>query len=69
MDPNACLTELLALSRQIQDVADSGEPMDGACAIQDLSRVTELVQALDGWIGQGGFLPVRWALAQLDADR
>jgi len=61
MDPNACLTELLRLSEQIQEVIDEDEPIDSGAAIADLDRVTELVMALDGWITGGGFLPERWS--------
>lgn len=59
MDPNAALQELLALKAKIMrqwDAADDTCDFDEA----DVIRMAELVEALDGWIRKGGFLPERW---------
>lgn len=47
MDPNAALEELRRITRR----ASAG----------DFERMCELVEALDGWISGGGFLPGGWA--------
>lgn len=52
MDPNACLMELRELTRMVND----GE----AFAERNLERIAELVEALDGWLSRGGFLPTVW---------
>jgi hypothetical protein len=50
MDVNATLTELRALvARALRTESDSDAP-----------RIAELVQALDGWITRGGFMPDAW---------
>ena len=54
MDPDANLAELCELARIIIE-ADEDE-VDAA----DARRLAELVEALDGWITGGGFLPARW---------
>jgi alkyl hydroperoxide reductase subunit AhpC len=46
MDPNAALQELLAIA---------------GAAERDPDRMAELVEALDGWLRGGGFLPARWS--------
>lgn len=53
MDPNACLTEIRSL------VSDSREGQ-GLGNIE-VRRLTDLCEALDEWIGRGGFLPSDWA--------
>ncbi len=52
MDPDANLKELLELAEHLldQDEPDSN----------DVDSLCELVQALDGWLSNGGFLPERW---------
>ena len=55
MDPNACLAEILEIAKHSsQDLLD--RELSPA-----LDRISELVEALDGWIAGGGFLPARWA--------
>lgn len=56
MDPNANLKEQLELAAAILEGADAGVREWGATA----HRLAELVQALDEWIENGGFLPKRW---------
>jgi hypothetical protein len=54
MDPDAALDELLHLvDRTLADDGDRPPP-------QDLDRVAELIDGLDGWLTAGGFLPSRW---------
>ena len=54
MDPDAALAELLELTRPHLDPSD--QPPDPV----DVARIAELVQALDGWLFMGGFVPRRW---------
>jgi len=56
MDPDANLEEQLRIVKRILEA-------DG-CDADDIVRLAELVDALDGWIVKGGFLPRRWADAQ-----
>lgn len=62
MDPNANLREMLELARHMascgrtEDICGSNE--------HEPSRLAELVEALDGWITKGGFLPDRWRVTQ-----
>jgi hypothetical protein len=53
MDPNATLAELREL------VADPTPADAGLWGIR-LERMSELVEALDGWLCKGGFLPDAW---------
>ena len=60
MDPNANLKEQRELAakmlRDFEDTEGNGIDQD------DANRLAELVEALDGWIKGGGFLPHDWAL-------
>jgi hypothetical protein len=53
-DPDANLKEQLDLARQLLDEGMRCEPSP------EVERLAELVEALDGWLGKGGFLPRRW---------
>jgi hypothetical protein len=58
VDPDTALDELLALAARLDATEDI------TCATIDpagVARLAELVQALDGWIMAGGYLPSRWA--------
>ena len=67
MDPNANLKEQLALAQEILDIWDRwdddnlrfgvGRPL---LVSDKASRLAELVQALDGWLSNGGSPPSRW---------
>ncbi len=61
MDPNANLIEQLKLAERLILDADAG-PDNAPMRINptDALRLAELVQALDGWIRSGGFLPAGW---------
>ena len=54
MDPDANLRELRALADAI--LQGEGTPADCRRAV----RLAELVEALDGWLSGGGFLPRKW---------
>lgn len=56
MDPNANLREQLELVREIQGAIDGGVTPNE----ESVSRLTDLVTELDGWIKKGGFLPAAW---------
>ncbi len=57
MDPDAALEELLALTGPLLNLGDT-EP---GLTPPTVSRIAELVDALDGWLLAGGYLPRRWA--------
>jgi hypothetical protein len=57
MDPDAALEELLELTDEALLLFDQG----GRPKPSSLHRMAELVDALDGWLGVGGYLPRRWA--------
>lgn len=56
MDPNECLREIRELKMRLLAQDDNEEPHDPI----DVARLLELVEALDGWITAGGFLPEAW---------
>ena len=57
MDPNANLEEQRRLVAQINKDRDE----EKVPSEHDAYRLAELVEALDGWISRGGFLPRDWA--------
>ena len=57
MDPEAALNELLDLIAPLLDPSDTSPAPEPAT----ISRIAELVDALDGWLLIGGHLPRRWA--------
>ncbi len=61
MDPNANLEEQRRLAAEIlgMTVEQQGET-ETADLIYRANRLAELVEALDGWLKRGGFLPKRW---------
>jgi len=61
MDPDAALAELRRLLRR---------GAEGDAVADVLPRIVELIEALDGWITRGGFLPAVWRDgAEVDAVR
>lgn len=58
MDPNATLVEMLALAEMIQQ--EYGDTDGNGVDQDDANRLAELVEALNGWITRGGFLPKAW---------
>ena len=58
MDPDAALDELLALLDRMTTLADLHLPP--RVLTHDIHRTIELVEALDGWLTSGGFLPDLW---------
>jgi hypothetical protein len=56
MDPNATLNDIRKTVKAITDAHDRDE-----CCPTDAIRLAELVEALDNWIVNGGFLPDAWA--------
>ena len=58
MDPDAALDELLALANRIEPFTSGRLP--SMAVLQDVGRLLELVDRLDGWLTAGGFLPSRW---------
>lgn len=56
MDPDANLAEQRKLAADlVDDYVDENETFRDKA-----ERLAELVQALDGWITKGGFLPAAW---------
>ena len=67
MDPNANLREQREHVRDIYAINDSADSDTGEytedqelALVGHASRLAELVEALDGWITGGGFLPSAW---------
>lgn len=58
MDPNANLNE----QRRLAESIHSGELTEAEQA-DAAERLADLVEALDQWIVNGGFLPSEWARA------
>lgn len=58
MDPNANLKEMLELASSIQEIyeQEDGNGID----LDDANRLAQLVESLNGWITNGGFLPAAW---------
>jgi hypothetical protein len=54
MDPTANLREQLEIVRAMLDL--ESEHVDTSQAV----RLAELVEALNGWLSRGGFLPLQW---------
>jgi hypothetical protein len=61
MDPNANLEELRRLAAEILNmtVEQMGETETGDLMAR-ATRLAELIEALDGWLTKGGFLPSAW---------
>lgn len=53
MDPNECLNRIRALVLTFRESDDS-----------EGSALAEHIEALDGWLSSGGFLPQAWERAQ-----
>lgn len=51
MDPSANLEEQLEIVEKVRR---------GQASFEDLDRLADLVEALDCWLKDGGFLPARW---------
>ena len=66
MDPDAALDELLTLHDRIQALPEVR--LSPRVAAQDIHRMLELVDALDGWLTSGGYLPDRWKPSARHAD-
>jgi hypothetical protein len=55
VDPNTALTDIRDLIAKTY--TDEGSTLDDSC------RLYDLVEALDGWLSKGGFLPDAWRTA------
>jgi hypothetical protein len=76
MDPNANLREQREIAKRLlaedtttpnqrlAQFAEHVEALELAKRVTDGERLAELVQALDGWILGGGFLPDNWEIAR-----
>ena len=62
MDPNATLSELRDLLLSMQETRERAEVVDP----EDIDRSIELFNALDAWIGRGGFLPTAWLTSSMN---
>lgn len=58
MDPNACLAEIRRLLDQLANL--NVKDWEGENQTGKVYRLCELVEALDGWLSKGGFLPHEW---------
>lgn len=67
MDPNANLQEQLELVAKVFAAIPEGQANAGLpqMSVGDMTataeRLAELIEALDGWLSKGGFLPRRWS--------
>lgn len=61
MDPNATLKELRELAVEQHRLEDSTDPKVTVRMATIAGRMAELVEALDGWLVAGGYLPTAWA--------
>jgi hypothetical protein len=77
MDPNANLKEQREIVDQIIDALDASTAEDADVwddervrdvLADNLARFCDLVQALDGWLSGGGFLPEAWARGRKPLD-
>lgn len=59
MDPNTNLNEQRQLVKNIKAMIVDGRQTSVEYQ-EDTARLAELVQALDQWLVQGGFLPATW---------
>lgn len=57
MDPNANLEEQRRLVKLLLDGSITTDRARSVTA----HRLAELIEALDGWLSKGGFLPESWA--------
>lgn len=57
MDPDTNLAMVRSLIKQVNEAADRNDYRTLGDLAGDLA---EYVEALDGWISQGGFLPKAW---------
>lgn len=57
MDPNTCLTHLRAMAQYLLKQLDNGEDV----ALADVDELASMVENLDTWICDGGFLPTDWS--------
>lgn len=67
MDPDVALNELLALLDRMRILAKMHLPP--RVVAEDIHRMLELLDALDGWLTSGGFLPHRWMSAARHTDQ
>lgn len=57
MDPNETLRRMRELAKSILD----SDITTSITVEVDAEELAQLVQSLDGWITNGGFLPTKWA--------
>jgi len=60
MDPNANLEEQRRIVQRMLYGDEHNPPLE-----EDAVRLAELVEALDGWLDKGGFLPDAWKTAKI----
>lgn len=60
MDPNTNLTEIRSELSDIAVCRDSTAGADPGRVVEAAERVVDLFEALDEWLGKGGFLPDAW---------
>ena len=66
MDPDVALAEIRAAIALAREGLEKGTPVGNALAFQHLSRAADAMEALDGWLSNGGFLPKVWS--DIDVD-
>ena len=61
MDPNETLKGMRLIAEHfLSDQPGYQGTPDGEPTMDDARELAELVQAIDGWLSRGGFLPDAW---------
>jgi hypothetical protein len=62
MDPNATLAELRSLVARATSLMDEDTGHPSFCEVPNgvVADMIERIEALDEWLGKGGFLPAEW---------
>ena len=61
MDPNENLREQRRLLQKINAYVPMGDDTE---YVEDLVSLATLAEAMDEWLGKGGFLPAPWSIGR-----
>jgi len=64
MDPNANIERQRRIVAEIHACEDRGHKTQWCACRAAIGELADLVQALDGWLCSGGFLPRTWERAK-----
>lgn len=60
MDPDTNLEEMLSLIEDLREQYEQSDDDNPVVDAHDTARLLDLIEAPDGWIRKGGFLPEVW---------